>query len=163
MIAVFSNWFPKFMAVGLITLLSFAAVGCETKAGTGALIGGATGAGLGAIIGNNSHGRTGAGAAIGGAIGALGGALIGNEMDKSDQHDAERDRYYNAPPPPPPQRVSQRDVIDWSNRGVRDEVIVDRIDRTGSVFRLSARDENHLRDSGVSEMVIRKMEDTDRR
>jgi len=44
--------------------------GCETKAGTGALVGGAAGAGVGAIIGNNSHGRTGSGALIGGAVGA---------------------------------------------------------------------------------------------
>src|SRR4051812_50053306 len=78
-------------------------VGCETKAGTGALIGGAAGAGIGAIVGHNSHGRTGSGALIGGAGGALGGALIGNEMDKQDKRDAPRDRDYDdrrtAPPP----------------------------------------------------------------
>jgi len=62
-------------------------VGCETKAGTGALIGGAAGAGIGAIVGHNSHGRTGSGALIGGAVGAIGGALIGNEMDKADKQD----------------------------------------------------------------------------
>src|SRR5436305_71966 len=70
-------------------------VGCETKAGTGALIGGAAGAGLGAIVGHNSHGRTGSGALIGGAVGALGGALIGNEMDKQDKREARRDRDYD--------------------------------------------------------------------
>jgi hypothetical protein len=66
--------------------------GCESGAGTGALIGGASGAGLGAIIGNQSHGRGGEGALIGGAVGAAAGALIGNEAEKRDRY--ERDRYY---------------------------------------------------------------------
>lgn len=145
--------------------------GCETKAGTGALVGGAAGAGIGAIIGNNSHGRTGSGALIGGAVGALGGALVGNEMDKADKKKEEQERYreraaddrytyretrYAAG------RVSQEDVVAWTSRGVRDSEIMDRIDRSGTVFHLSAADENHLRDSGVSESVIRDMKDTAR-
>jgi uncharacterized protein YcfJ len=74
-----------------LTAMTLGGVGCESKAGTGALVGGAAGAGIGAIIGNNSHGRTGSGALIGGAIGAASGALIGNEMDKQDRR---RERYY---------------------------------------------------------------------
>jgi hypothetical protein len=65
--------------------------GCESKAGTGALIGAGAGAGIGAIIGHNSHGRTGSGAAIGAGVGAISGALIGNEMDKADARKADRD------------------------------------------------------------------------
>src|SRR5437879_10400666 len=79
-----------FLLVGTIFLGG--ATGCETKAGTGALVGGAAGAGIGAIIGHNSHGRTGSGALIGGAAGALGGALIGNEMDKADRKREDQDR-----------------------------------------------------------------------
>src|SRR5258708_4898283 len=76
----------KCVSVTLVTgMLLATASGCETKAGTGALVGGAAGAGIGAIIGHNSHGRTGSGALIGGAVGAIGGAIIGNEMDKSDR------------------------------------------------------------------------------
>jgi surface antigen len=145
--------------------------GCETKAGTGALVGGAAGAGIGAIIGHNSHGRTGSGALIGGAVGALGGALIGNEMDKSDRREAAEDRYqdrtyYTSAPPPryeyASNRVSKQDVISWTNRGVRDSEIMDRIDRSGTVYHLSAADENELRDARVSEDVIREMKDTAR-
>src|SRR5436305_13024776 len=73
-------------------VLGAGVMGCETKAGTGALVGGAAGAGIGAIVGHNSHGRTGSGALIGGAVGAIGGALIGNEMDKADRR---RERYYD--------------------------------------------------------------------
>ncbi len=84
------RWAPRFLTVAALSIASLGSIGCETKAGTGALVGGAAGAGLGAIIGNNSHGRTGSGALIGGAVGAVGGGLIGNEMDKSDRA---RDRY----------------------------------------------------------------------
>ena len=149
------------------------ATGCETKAGTGALVGGAAGAGIGAIIGHNSHGRTGSGALIGGAVGALGGALVGNEMDKSDRKKDQEDRRDRASDDrndrdssrstyASSNRVSQQDVVAWSGRGMRDSEIIDRIDRSGTVFHMSAADENHLRDSGVSVDVIREMKDTAR-
>lgn len=137
--------------------------GCETKAETGALIGGAAGAGLGAIIGNQSHGRGGAGALIGGAAGALGGAIVGNEMDKADRRAQGRSESvpvqpaYAAAP-----RVTVDEVIAWTHRGVRDSEIMDRIDRSGTVFHLYAADEMRMRDAGVSEEVIRAMRDTDR-
>jgi hypothetical protein len=145
--------------------------GCESKAGTGALVGGAAGAGIGAIIGHNSHNRTGSGALIGGAVGALGGALVGNEMDKADRRKEQearydRETYYDggsrSSSYASSSRVSQQDVIAWSNRGMRDSEIIDRIDRSGTVFHLTAADENHLRDGGVSEDVIREMKDTAR-
>src|SRR3954471_21112387 len=68
-------------------------VGCQSNAGTDALIGGAAGAGLGAAVGSHSHARGGEGALIGGAIGALGGALIGSEQDKREQERASH--YYD--------------------------------------------------------------------
>jgi hypothetical protein len=174
-----------------VAVLSAAIVGCETKAGTGALIGGAAGAGLGAIIGNNTgHGHTAGGAAIGGVAGALGGALIGNELDKKDREGAARprddyrDRDYNRTPGyptsydrdydrdpyanhrsnnAPASAVTKGDVIEWARRGDRDDLIIDRIERSGTVFHLSSRDENQLRDAGVGEEVIRAMKDTARR
>jgi surface antigen len=183
------------LSVLSLAVLGAGIAGCETKAGTGALVGGAAGAGIGAIVGNNSHGRTASGAAIGGAVGAIGGALIGNEMDKKDREAARqreyddyhsgRDRHYrsssdgvggydDADPYAPRRRsnptyesratgVSKEDVIEWTRRGDRDEQIVDRIDRSGTTFNLSSRDENRLRDNGVSEEVIRAMKDTARR
>ena len=161
----------NFVAMALLgTMVLGSSIGCETNAGTGALVGGAAGAGIGAIIGHNSHGHTAGGALIGGAVGALGGALVGNEMDKADRQRAEdeqyRERIYNAPPPRAAYvdsgRVSKEDVIGWTNRGLRDGEIIDRIDRSGTVYHLSAADENQLRDARVSEDVIREMEDTAR-
>ena len=54
--------------------------GCETKAQTGAAIGGLGGAAIGALAGGRHH--RGQGALIGGAVGAGGGYMVGNEADK---------------------------------------------------------------------------------
>jgi hypothetical protein len=54
-------------------------------------------------------------------------------------------------------------VISWTARGTRDDVIIDRIERSGAVYHLSAKDENELRDQGVSEEVIQAMKATARR
>lgn len=152
----------------LVAALTLGLAGCETKAQTGALVGGAGGAALGAGIGSMSHSRAGEGALIGGAVGALGGYIVGNEMDKADQRERDRnavratreDRYAA---PAPSQRVTKNDVIKWTDQGAKDEVIIDRIDRSGTVFNITAADENELRDAGVSEEVVRAMKDTARR
>jgi hypothetical protein len=150
----------------LIGSIGFGAAGCETKAGTGALVGGAGGAAIGGLIGSMSHSRAGEGALIGAGVGALGGALVGNEMDKQDR-EKERQREYADYDDRGSQTVSttvsKRDVIVWTQRGTRDDVIIDRIDRSGTVFHLSHSDEQDLRDAGVSEMVIQEMRATSRR
>ena len=104
--------------------------------------------------------------------GALGGALIGNEMDKQDRADARRDRDYDTytsrrtvvrTTEVRADVVTRTDVIEWTRRGDRDEQIIDRIERSASVPRLTARDENDLRDAGVSERVILSLKDAARR
>lgn len=78
----------KMMTAGLCFLT---VVSCQTKQGTGSLIGGGAGTVIGGIVGNiigkNSKG-TAIGAAIGGAVGAGTGALIGRHMDKVAQEAA---------------------------------------------------------------------------
>jgi outer membrane lipoprotein SlyB len=49
---------------------------CQTRAGTGALIGGGVGTGVGALAGG------GQGALIGAGLGALTGAVVGDSMDR---------------------------------------------------------------------------------
>ena len=68
----------KVMTLAMCLLAVFS---CQTKQGTGALIGTGGGAVLGAIIGKIA-GNTAVGAAIGGAVGAGAGAIIGKHMDK---------------------------------------------------------------------------------
>jgi hypothetical protein len=53
------------------------AIGCESDAQTGALIGTAAGAGVGQAIGHNTQSTL-----IGAGVGAAGGYMIGNESDK---------------------------------------------------------------------------------
>jgi hypothetical protein len=152
------------VSVVALSLLGAGVAGCESNAGTGALIGGAAGAGIGAIAGHQSHGNTVGGALIGGAIGAIGGGLIGNEMDKNERAQAQARQEAAARDSSPAARgVSRQDVIDWVRRGDRDDLIIDRIDRSATVFHLTSKDENTLRDAGVSEEVIRVMKDTARR
>ena len=158
----------------IVVMLSAGAIiaGCETKAGTGAIIGGLGGAAAGGLIGSYSHARAGEGAAIGAAAGAIGGALVGHAMDKEDEKKAkerEEERYSSNRDSAyyydhgGASKITKRDVIVWTDKGVRDSVIIDRIDRSGQVFRLNAADENELRDAGVSEPVIRALKDTARR
>ena len=62
-----------------------------------------------------------------------------------------------------PGGITKEDVVRWTGRGDRDDLIVDRIEQSGTAERLSSRDENDLRDRGVSEDVIRAMKDAARR
>jgi hypothetical protein len=144
--------------------MSFGLVGCETKGQSGALMGGLGGAAVGAIIGHQS-GHAGTGALIGAAVGTGGGYIAGNEMDKADAR--EEARYQRATRVDREARyqtsggshrtVTKRQVIDWTRQGVKDELIIDRIEQSGTVFSITVTDENELRDAGVSEEVIRSM------
>lgn len=69
--------------IKFLTLLTcFALVfSCQTKTGTGALVGAGGGALIGGIIGKIA-GNTAVGAAVGAAVGTGAGALIGKKMDK---------------------------------------------------------------------------------
>jgi surface antigen len=132
--------------------------GCASNTQTGMLVGGAGGAAAGAAIGSAS-GHAGTGAVIGGALGLIGGGLIGNSMDQADRrHDEQYDYPANASP-----AVTQEDIIAWARKGTGDEVIIDRIERSGTVFRLTAAEEDALRSQGVSEDVVRAMKATGRR
>ena len=161
----------RFVVVGLLGLGLSA--GCATKTQTGLLVGGAGGAAAGAAIGS-AGGNAGKGALIGGAIGLIGGGLIGHAADKSDEADHERtlredeqrSRQYasrSAVPARGGSRLSAEQVVTWSQAGTRDDIIIDRIERSDTVFRLTAGDEQHLRRQGVSDDVIYAMKDTARR
>ncbi len=145
-------------ALALVVAMGLYSAGCETKAQTGALVGGASGAAIGAGIGSLSRSRAGEGALIGAAVGTVGGYIVGNEMDKKDQR--ERDKAAarsSSAAQPASQRVTSADVMQWSRQGVKDDIIIDRIQRGGSSMR--SGDERAMRDAGVGEDVIRAMKD----
>lgn len=132
--------------------------GTQNNTGTGAIIGGALGALTGAAIGGSQHG--GPDALIGAAVGAVGGGLIGNSMDR------EQEARLRAEAPQTYTRVDQgqplslADVKALAKAGISEDVIVNQIANSHTVFHLSSADIIDLRDSGVSDKVINYMINT---
>jgi hypothetical protein len=142
--------------------------GCATKAQSGTAIGTAGGAALGAGVGSLVHSSAGAGALIGAGVGAVSGAIVGNEIDQQDRRHAQelKDRAAQTQPADgytDSATITQGQVIEWTKHGVPQQVIVDRIERSGTRFKLTAADENTLREKGVSEEVVAAMKQTARR
>ena len=73
----------KMMMIPVVVALAFGfalLTGCESDAGTGALIGTGVGAGVGALAGGDTEG-----ALIGAAVGGGAGYMLGNEGDKKKE------------------------------------------------------------------------------
>ncbi len=125
--------------------------------GSGALIGGASGAAIGAAA---DRGNPGAGALIGGAAGLITGGLIGHGMDQQ----AEAQRAAQPPPvvvaAPQGQPLSIADIKAMAKAGVGDDIIINQIINTHSVYNLDANDIIDLKNGGVSDKVITYMMNT---
>ena len=132
--------------------------GTQNNTGSGALIGGALGAITGAVIGGPRNG--GAGAAIGAAAGMIAGGAIGNGMDQQQQAElrARAPRTYVRVVQGEPLGIA--DVKNMARAGVGDDVIINQIQGTHTVFHLSAADIVDLHDSGVSDRVVNTMINT---
>lgn len=126
-------------------------MGCESKTGTGVLVGGASGAAIGGIAGG------GTGALIGGAAGVIAGGLIGASLDNQDQKNLKRqsqqtyDRVDNG------QQLSVKDVINMHKAGISDDKQIELIQKTNSKYVLNSYQIEQLRNAGVSERVINYM------
>jgi len=130
----------------LILLLAFSLVGCESmgpKTKTAAVTGGVLGAVAGGVIGHQM-GEGVAGAAIGAAVGAVGGGLLGNEWDKADKDALDHNPNY----------LTIASIVDMVAKGMPDDVIIDEIKRTRSVYSLSAETIDYLKKNKVSNKVI---------
>ncbi len=126
--------------------------GCSSLSHTenGALAGGGLGALTGAVIGSQT-GHTAGGAAIGGAIGAVTGGLIGNSHDQTERKvEAAHARA----------QLGVQDVVQMAHSHISDEVIVNHIRASGTVFQLSAQDTIWLKQNGVSDRVVSEMQAT---
>lgn len=125
--------------------------------GSGALIGGASGAAIGAAADRRNPG---AGALIGGAAGLITGGLIGNSMDQQ----AAAQRAAQPPPTvvvaPQHQLLSIADVKMMAKSGVSDDLIINQIINTHSVYNLDANDIIDLKTAGVSDKVMTYMMNT---
>jgi hypothetical protein len=144
----------------LIAVLPLALLnGCQSMSNTdkGALAGGGIGAGTGAVIGSATH-NTGAGALIGGAVGALAGGLTGAAIDESERKRDAKLAAATAPPAHGPLRIE--DVAQLARDHISDEVIINQIRTSATVFRLTVDDINYLKQNGVSDLVIAEMQNT---
>jgi len=157
---------PRHLIVVLLLLAAIPFAGCTStgsRAASGALLGSAIGAGAGAIVGHQT-GDAGPGAAIGAGLGALTGGLIGGALDQVDEEARSRAddtdvrvetalhevRTREA-------RLSILDVIRMSQAGISDDLIIAKMDQSGSYYDLSAAEIIDLRRSSVSERVISHM------
>jgi hypothetical protein len=167
----------RFVQITTVTLTSLILVGCENLPGTkgqqGAVVGGAAGAATGAAVGGEKH--RGAGAVIGGVLGAAGGYVLGANSDKimgnnRDDADAAARRAQTTPASADQARnarsadinsdgyVTLDEVTAMRDAGLSDEQMLRRLEATGQVFDLTDEGKRYLRERGVSENVIREMQ-----
>jgi hypothetical protein len=160
-----------------IALIGAFLVGCENLPGNkqtqGAVIGGASGAAVGAAVGGSKNRAT--GAIIGGVLGAAGGYVIGANSDKilgRDKEGAERvgTSARTTPVTAEQARAAQTadvnsdgfvtldEVVAMKDAGLTDREMLNRLQATGQVFDLTPESERSLRERGVSETVIREMQ-----
>ncbi len=135
------------MFIACTALLIFSGA-CQSKAGSGAIIG----AGGGALIGAGLGGPE--GALIGAGAGALGGALIGAVLDEQDKDridQSTRKRYDRH------EQLTVDDIIKLHNSGLSDEKIAGMIDYTKSTYWLTDNDIKKLKDAGLSGRLIEYM------
>ena len=172
----------QFIAISTtaVTLLA-GTTGCENLPGTskqqGAAIGGVGGAVAGAAVGGEHHRLL--GAILGGALGAGGGYVVGANSDRLTQRDtagAQRAAQTAQTQPATPQQamnaqtadlngdgfVTLDEVIAMKQAGLSDQVMIDRLRATGQVFEFTPAQQNQLRQAGVSDNVVRQMEDLNR-
>ncbi len=147
------RWGFRRLVAGLLPLALMCGCSGMTPTDKGVLGGGAAGAGIGALIGH-ATGHTGAGALIGGATGAIAGGVAGNAVERAQY----REQVAAAAARTGPMQVT--DVVALTQQGVSEDVIINQIRSTGSVFRLSSADLVTLHDSRVSDRVIQTMQAT---
>ena len=126
--------------------------GCQSKAGTGALVGAGVGAAGGALITGS-----GTGALIGAGVGAASGALIGAALDESDRRALDKESPRTTRKIDRGEELSMRDIKSMSKAGISDNVIISQIDATHSTFSLTSADIIDLKKAGVSQKVINYM------
>jgi outer membrane lipoprotein SlyB len=132
--------------------------GTQNYTGSGALMGGGIGALSGAAIGGRGHG--GQDALLGAAIGAVAGGLIGNSMDQEQQARLRAQAPQTYARVDQGQPLSIADVKAMAKAGISEEVIINQIQASHTVFRLSAADIIDLRDAGVTDKIVNFMINT---
>jgi outer membrane lipoprotein SlyB len=127
--------------------------GCATNTETGALAGGGIGALGGAIIGSAFH-RPGLGAVAGAATGAVAGAAVGNAEDKREAKQQARAVAASVEA----QQQGLTEVAKMAQQNVPEDIIINKIRTSPTVYSLTADQITWLRQYHVSDAVIREMQ-----
>jgi len=135
-----------FLSFGLMAL-----VGCESKAGTGAISGGAGGAAIGGLVGGTQ------GALIGGAAGVITGGLLGTYLDNNEQKKLKQESMQTYQRIESKEKLRVNDIIALSKAKISDDKIITLIKKTGSTYSLNQYKINKLHNAHVSEKVINHM------
>jgi uncharacterized protein YcfJ len=138
--------------------------GCSTMSSTdkGVLGGGAIGAGTGALIGS-ATGHAGAGAAIGAAVGGVTGGLVGNEIDENKK---KTDAAIATVQAQQAQQAAGRgplrleEIAQMAQQGISDNLIINQIRSTRSIYNLTPNDIAYLKSQNVSDAVVTEMQAT---
>ena len=144
---------PRFaLGFGVLPMALALATGCESMSNTdrGVVGGGLFGAGIGALIGH-ATGHTGAGAAIGAGTGALVGGLAGHAEDKAER---------KAQIAQAQRQLGITDVVSLTQQHVNDQIIIQQIRTSGSVYHLSRADIEYLKANGVGDAIVMEMQAT---
>lgn len=132
----------------------------------GATVGGLTGAIAGSLIGDN-NGSAGAGAVIGGVVGAVTGGLIGDARDQQEWVERRREMVRNSAPigsvPYPRSEttnlgVTTADVLEMSQAGLSDQIIINQIEQRGIGRPVTAREIIALHQRGVRDPVLQALQ-----
>ena len=137
--------------------LALVCAGCETKTQSGALVG----AGGGAIIGGAVGGWQ--GALIGAAAGGVTGALVGHAMDEHDKKVMQQNAPDTMNRIDNGQQLYVSDIESMHENGISDDVIINQIHATKSVFHLNTNQIVDLKNQGLSEKLINYMIETGNR
>lgn len=149
----------RYLIVASLVLAAALSSGCASMgrhAEDGILLGSLIGAGAGAIAGHQTGNRD-AGAAVGAGLGAIAGGLIGRSLDEMEADSrepevrVERALHENCSRN---EALSILDVVRMSQAGISDQLIMAKIEQTGSYYRLSASEIIDLKRSLVSDRVI---------
>ena len=144
----------------VIALAAGTFTGCGSMNNTqkGAGLGAGLGALTGAIIGHQTGNRD-KGALIGAALGGVGGGLLGNTQDKAEERDAALAHAHHSEMARRADQmaVTNRDVVNMSQNGISDQLIISTMQNRGGKFDTSPHAIIALREHQVSEGVIQAM------
>lgn len=171
----------KHLGIAILSGALIAGSGCRQLPGDdktqGAAIGGLGGAAAGAVIGGKDNRLL--GAILGGVIGAGGGYVIGANKDKilGKDHEGARDAQQRAEAKPATARearnastadlnsdgfVTMDEMVAMEEAGLSDDEILTRLASSGQVFDLTVEQKDYLRQKGVSNKVLDKINDVNR-